>query len=249
VLVAALGAVALVDRPPALIAVVVGPVAPAGVAGAVLLSQPEAGRSAHQTAVIAGYLGWMVLSALAAAVAVVVVRRGRPSGAAVSWWAVELLSLAVTVGLGAADAPGAAYRLAGYQSADTNLSLYRQTEQLRQAYAALRRQIGPDTPVLYLAYGQTDYLMGNPTHCRYPSPVWLQRSTYLPYVRDFASYRDNAACLVDPGARYLAIEPHWIRVSALAPELRAELDATFDCAHSLEVADGTLLLCPVRPHR
>lgn len=75
----------------------------------------------------------------------------------------------------------------------------------RGRFDEVRREIGADTPVLYLTFRDLDYLLGDPTDCRYASPVFLQRSTTLPYVRDLPSYADNVSC-VDTRARYLVVD-------------------------------------------
>jgi len=76
--------------------------------------------------------------------------------------------------------------------------------------------------------------------------VWLQRSTYLPYVRGFATYQQNAACLTTTDARYLILEPSWINVQSLASPLPARVDDTFDCTRALSVDGGYVLACPRR---
>ncbi|MFD0524283.1 hypothetical protein [Paractinoplanes durhamensis] len=48
------------------------------------------------------------------------------------------------------------------------------------ALVDLGKRLGPDTPVLYLTYGPLNHAIGNPTSCRYPSPLWLQRGALLP---------------------------------------------------------------------
>ncbi|HEX5255811.1 MAG TPA: hypothetical protein VFW69_18415, partial [Mycobacterium sp.] len=127
---------------------------------------------------------------------------------------------------------------------DTNLSLYHTTADLRRQFGQLRQEIGQDTTVLYLAFGDVNYLLGNPTDCRYPSPVWLQRSAALPYVRDFASYHDNVSCL-DTTARYLLIDRSWFDLPALEPAVVARIDDLFDCDQAIHPTD-TIDVCPRR---
>ena len=40
----------------------------------------------------------------------------------------------------------------------------------------LRKRIGPDTPVTYLTFGTTNYVLENPSTCEFPTSVFLQRS-------------------------------------------------------------------------
>ncbi|HEX3789946.1 MAG TPA: hypothetical protein VHW44_18910 [Pseudonocardiaceae bacterium] len=248
VLTAALIAVVLVDRTrtglPAALGVL-GPVLLGGLAGALLLTAPLSWRAGRLVPVFAGYA---LLAVLGAAVAGGTLRRGAPGRlAGPRWLLAGVLSVVATLGIGVANLPAAAYSFAGYEATVTNLNLYQQTTIRRQAFGPIRARIGPNTPVLYFAFGDISDLLGNPTHCRYPSPVWLQRSTYLPYVRNFASYRDNVSCLDDPTARYLVLEPSWFQVAGLAPALSAKVAATFDCAHAISADAGSVLFCPRRP--
>lgn len=220
-----------------------GPVAVGGVASAVLLCAGPSWRADRLLPVAYAYLGLAVLGVL---VAIVAGRRGSAveRRVRVPWPALAALSAVATLGIGVANLPSAAYTFAGYESTVTNINLYQQTAARRQEFAAVRARIGANTPVLYLAFGDVGYLLGNPTHCRYPSPVWLQRSTFLPYVRGFASYRDNIACLSDPDARYLVLQPTWFTIAGLAPALANRINQTFDCADPLRAAD--VEICPRR---
>jgi hypothetical protein len=243
VLVAGLAAATLPGQRAAVLVAVLGPVAAAGVASAILLSQSHAWRTAQFGPVVTAYLVALGVSVLATAIARIVARPGAgPAG----WLGCAVLTVVGAIGVGVANVPGAAYTLAGYESTVTNANLDAQSDTRRTEFAALRKRLGANTPVLYFAFGDINYFLGNPTPCRYPSPVWLQRSTYLPYVREFASYRDNARCLVHPDAKYLVVQPSWFTVSGLAPDLLAEVNQDFDCARPIDVGEGTLVVCPKR---
>jgi hypothetical protein len=241
VLAVALAVLGVAVGPRVAVPVLVAPLAVGGVASAVLLSQPVAWRAAHFSSVV---LAYVVVAVGGGVLALVAVRRPDRS------WRVGptaiVATLALTIAVLAANLPDAGYSYADYHAGDTNLSEFRQTAALRGDFAALRQQIGATTPVLYLAFGDIPYLAGLPTSCRFPSAVWLQRSTYLPYVRGFATYQQNAACLTTTDARYLILEPSWINAQSLAPPLAARVDDTFDCTRALSVDGGYVLACPRR---
>ncbi len=115
----------------------------------------------------------------------------------------------------------------------------------RAELEALSARIGRDVPVLYLAYGDVAYHMGNPTACRYPSPLWLQRGVWYPYVRSFASYRDNVECITRPGsAAYLILQPGWLDPGRLPPEVQSAISTAFNC--DAAVSSAGFLACPRR---
>ncbi|SFK17625.1 hypothetical protein SAMN05421835_11539 [Amycolatopsis sacchari] len=227
VLAAGLGAAALATRPPLVQTVAV--LAPALTGGAVALTGPR-----HLPLVTAAFAGIVFIATTAACL-----RSTKPTKALL-----PLTTIAAVVAFGAANVPAAAYSITMDHSQDTNLSRYLNTAGLRERFAQLHREIGTDTTVLYFAFGDVNYLLGNPTPCRYPSPVWLQRSTFLPYVRDFPSYHDNVQCL-DAPADYLLVDRKWFTVSGLEPALVARVDRLYDCGRVVHVTD-TLDLCPRR---
>ena len=117
---------------------------------------------------------------------------------------------------------------------------------LKETTGSQVRQIlgGPDVPVTYLTFGEWTYFIGNPTSCRYPSPLFLQR-TRKPDRLLTRSYRENLACLSAPDARWLIVDPSWFIVSRQPPEVKAILDTEWDCAHGTTVRG--LQLCPRQP--
>jgi hypothetical protein len=110
--------------------------------------------------------------------------------------------------------------------------------------SALSATIGSAAPVLYLAYGDVPYHMGNPTDCPYPSPLFLQRGMAIDYVTEFASYPDNVACLASDVPEFMVLAPGWFQIDELQAPLRATLDATFDCERAITMAG--LQACPRR---
>jgi hypothetical protein len=103
---------------------------------------------------------------------------------------------------------------------------------------------GPDVPVTYLTGGYWAYYLRNPTVCRYPSPLFLQRTQYTRRHVDSPSYADNLACLSEPSSRWLIIDDTWISIAKTAPEVQAAIKTEWDCAHSFET--GGLEVCPRR---
>jgi hypothetical protein len=116
------------------------------------------------------------------------------------------------------------------------------------ALADLGKRLGPDTPVLYLTYGSVNHAMGNPTTCRYPSPLWLQRGALLPRMRTRPSYADNLRCLTeDRNARYLIVQSGWFSLPRSAPDVRALIDERFDCSPAARIpAPPPVFVCPAR---
>lgn len=156
-------------------------------------------------------------------------------------------STALALCLLAAGLPASGYAFDGFNDRYTNASLYANQREAAAAYARVRAEIGPDTPVLYLAYGSRAYLLGNPTPCRYASPVFVARSAHDDRIRMLASYRDNLSCYDDRSpARYLVVDRAWADVNLLEPALRDRLNSLFDCAQALRVEAGgtTLEFCP-----
>lgn len=125
----------------------------------------------------------------------------------------------------------------------TNLELARSGEQ-RQV--AVQKRLPPDTKALYLSFG-APYWLGNPTPCRYASPTFLQRATgaRADQIARTPSYAENLACLSDPAAAVVVIEPGWFDLDRVRPEVRAAVASNFDCLNPWLDADG-LLICPRR---
>jgi len=116
------------------------------------------------------------------------------------------------------------------------------TELATAAY--IRGIIGADTPVVYLAFGSTTYTLGNPTHCRYPSPLFLQR----PEAKEAVSPEtrlENLACVTEPSARWLVWDRGWLHRKGAPADLIAAIDGNWDCEEALLA--GPYTVCPRRP--
>lgn len=108
----------------------------------------------------------------------------------------------------------------------------------------LRGVIGAGTQVAYLTFGSTAYALGNPTHCRYPSPLFLQRPEAEDAVSQ-ATRQENLACVTDPGARWLVWDRFWLHRKGAPADLIAVIDATWNCEEA--VLAGPYTVCPRRP--
>lgn len=218
-------------------------VALSGVSSAILLGAPVEWRRDVFGPVAAGYFSL-------AAIALVVVlategTRGRsqpPYSTLVS-----AASLSVTISFAAAGMPFSAYAFDGFDDHYTNIGLVRAEHEARVAYNQARGRIGSDTPVLYLTYGTRNYLLQNPTACRYPSPVFLARSTENAAVRRLHTYHDNLSCLDQP-AGYLVVDRAWADPNKMESAVRQKIRDRFDCGQSFRITDGstTVEFCPKR---
>jgi hypothetical protein len=103
---------------------------------------------------------------------------------------------------------------------------------------------GPDVPVTYLTFGDWTYFIRNPTVCRYPSPLFLQRTRYTLTHVGSPSYEENLACLSEPTSRWLIMDQNWFRISKTPPEVQARIHAQWNCSDGFE--SGGLKICPRR---
>jgi hypothetical protein len=199
----------------------------------VLLRQPDSWRLAHARPVIWAYEIAAVALACAAWFLAGRARMPLPWSAGVVALCFALLPPVLQ---------GAPYAFSTY---DYNVRNGRSPD---AALADLGKRLGPDTPVLYLTYGTVNHAMGNPTTCRYPSPLWLQRGAVLPRMRTRPSYADNLRCLTeDRDARYLIVQNNWFNLPKSAPDVRALIDERFDCSPAARIpAPPQVIVCPAR---
>jgi hypothetical protein len=102
---------------------------------------------------------------------------------------------------------------------------------------------GPHVAVTYLMFGEWTYFLGNPTSCRYPSPLFLQRTRKTARL-DTASYQENLACLTAADSRWLIRDTTWFRVRPQPAEVKDVLAREWDCDHEIKIDE--LRLCPRR---
>ncbi|MFD6532934.1 hypothetical protein [Streptomyces sp. NPDC060184] len=215
----------------------VGATALLGVAVPLVAGEPLARRTAHATAVCA-VLAAVVLLALVAALTAAR-RPARPRrGTAVA--AVVALGLATAIPAW----PTTPYSFDIRHADFTARSRAQALRDLTHRLDGLRARVGPDTPVVYLAFGDIAYSLGNPTRCRYPSPAFLQRTSYDPDVAELTSFDENLDCLSDPAARYLIVDPGWFPLGRVAPAVREAVGAAFDCTGPTAFPAAGLLVCP-----
>ncbi|WP_433379821.1 hypothetical protein ACQPZX_14165 [Actinoplanes sp. CA-142083] len=138
--------------------------------------------------------------------------------------------------------PGYPYAFSSY---DYNVRIGRSTD---GGLAGLGQRLGPDTQVLYLTFGSYNHAMGNPTTCRYPSPLWLQRGAIIPRLRARPSYADNLRCLTaDSNAQYLIVHNGWFNLAKSAPDVQALINQRFDCSPAARIpSPPQVTVCPAR---
>ncbi|MFX4273390.1 hypothetical protein ACQBAR_01185 [Propionibacteriaceae bacterium Y1685] len=110
--------------------------------------------------------------------------------------------------------------------------------------AAIRGRIGPDTPVLYFGFGDLVYAVGNPTFCKYPTNVFVQRGQWEKPVLPTATYADNLKCLDDPRNEYLVWDHDYVTDWRQPPEVMEIVDRNFDCREAFQY--GLMMVCPRR---
>jgi hypothetical protein len=112
--------------------------------------------------------------------------------------------------------------------------------------AAIRARIGDETEVSYLTWGDVPYYLGNPTACRYPSALFLQRQHARQKISK-ASWRENLNCLSRPSSQWLIWQDQWVNPDTADKRVLAVIDRDWDCTQSFEA--GPLRICPRRPGR
>jgi hypothetical protein len=214
-----------------------------GVAVPLLSGQSWGWRHAHESAAYALVCTVVVATLIAASLPGRWGARGwgRPGGAR------HLPVLAITLALAVPVWPTTPYSYDTRHSTFTALERARTRHEVSGWMADVRKRIGADTPVTYLAFGDNAYLLGNPTHCRYPTPDFLQRTRYDRSITGLASYRENLRCLDDPSSRYAVLDTFWFPLGQVAPGAAAAVRTRFDCAHPVAALPAYhLVICPRR---
>ncbi|MGK3199716.1 hypothetical protein [Amycolatopsis sp. MEPSY49] len=202
-----------------------------GVGVPIVSSASTEWRLAHGTAVYA---------ALAAVVAVSVLAALRER--ARTWPALAVFGVVAVLAVPAW--PAAPYSFDAVHPDYTNSERVTAARLDERLIEPVRARIGADTPVLYLAFGDMAYFVGNPAPCRYPAPVFVQRGGFIPAVRELESYRENLECLTRTNAEYLVVQPSWLSLDRLPADIADSLRTRFDCDHALSAAE--LVICPRR---
>ena len=203
----------------------------------ILFVLPASWRTAHPTRLYAVTAAWMA--------AVVVWQwaglRRRPtlSRDRTAWWAALLVLAAMLATQTPFSAESLTMNTAGRTAWNSNLALRADLADAQQVHAV----IGADTAVVYLTFGADTYTLGNPTHCRYPSPLFLQRAHAAPLV-SLATRQENLACLTNSSARWLIWDRDWLHRKTAPDDLLETIDANWDCDHAQVI--GRYTLCPSR---
>lgn len=212
----------------------------AGLGAAVIIRLPASWRVDQPAAFVVGLGAAMII-------AVLVVRRQDRSAGPVSRVAPSAVAAACCATMIGIVAPGPTSTTPLTEVPQTGLvNIYtaEATDHRQQTAQQVRRLIGVDTPVLYLAFGDANYFIRNPTPCGYPASVWLQRARYNPPVVGTTSYAENLACLDDPEPRFLLIDGGWFQLPKQPEPVRRMINSNYRCADAPEI-DG-LLICPRR---
>lgn len=106
----------------------------------------------------------------------------------------------------------------------------------------VRQRIGGNVPVTYLTFGDWTYFIRNPTACRYPSPLFLQRTKVTTVHLGSDSYAENLDCVDEATSQWLIVDRRWFKVGLAPPELRARLATAWDCDAGFRI--GELAVCP-----
>ena len=93
----------------------------------------------------------------------------------------------------------------------------------------MRQRIGPETPVTYLSFGTTNYILGNPSTCEFPTSVFLQRSRTIHRQEGTPTWQANLRCLSEKPGELLIWDPQWFLLRRQPPEVKAAFAAAFDC--------------------
>ncbi len=203
---------------------------------AILFVTPASWRLAHQTWLYAATLGW----ALGLAVVQFIGRRHPAlSRRRTNLWAAGLAVASLLATHTPFSAESLSLRTAGRTSWGNLVTLQRELADAQ----AVRDRIGADSEVAYLTFGDATYYVGNPMHCRYPSPLFLQRGQAHRLVSS-ATRQENLNCLSNPAARWLVWDQEWLRPSRMPADLRARIEHVWACADALRL--GRYTVCPRR---
>lgn len=109
---------------------------------------------------------------------------------------------------------------------------------------AIRKRIGADTPVTYLTFGESAYFQQNPTTCRYPAPVFLQRSRYVHKQEGTRSWAETLDCLAEVPGQWLVWDTAWFQTPQAPVAVDEAIRVNFACERGFRARN--LLVCPRR---
>jgi len=99
----------------------------------------------------------------------------------------------------------------------------------------MRQRIGADTPVTYLTFGTTNYMLRNPSTCEFPTSVFLQRSRTIRRQEGTPTWRANLRCLTDKPGQLLIWDPQWFLLRRQPAEVKEAIAAAFDCEQGFTI--------------
>lgn len=108
----------------------------------------------------------------------------------------------------------------------------------------MRSRIGADTTVTYLTVGTTNYIVGNPSTCEFPTSVLLQRSRSIKRQEGTPTWQANLRCVTDKPGEVLIWDPQWFLMRVEPPEVKAAFAAAFDCEQGFTLDE--VKVCPRR---
>jgi hypothetical protein len=117
------------------------------------------------------------------------------------------------------------------------------TGQLASA-KSLRTRIGADTPVTYLTFGTTNYVLGNPSTLRVPHQCVPAAEPHHPAPGGYADVARQRPLPDRQARRARGLGHPVVPDAATAPEVRAAFAATFDCERGF--TSGRIRVCPRR---
>ena len=208
-------------------------------------STPVGFRTAHAGlvfAVTAGSAAALLVTSRLAAGSRPALAEGRPgpvgAGAAAAVAVVLVASLAASTPYSAGSISLGS--TAGYNPVDRRLD----TRASLRSADRIRARIGAGTPVTYLTFGSWAYFLGNPTDCRYPSPVFLQRGQPRDGAPPTHAWTEALRCITDTPGDWLVWDSEWFKMRRQPPAVRDAITRTFACEHAVQ--EGALRLCPRR---
>ncbi|MDN5726750.1 MAG: hypothetical protein L0G99_12590 [Propionibacteriales bacterium] len=211
------------------------------VIGAVLLNTPATWRVDNKVAL------FVVALLIAGVAAVVQARSIRAVGDRSRRGAAQPVIAASLVVLAALppNLPGSAWTISMRQTSNTtNVSHARRTADYVEQAEAVRKRIGPTATVTYLTFGDRNYTLRNPTTCRFPTNVFLQRSRTTKKQEGTLAWRENLTCLTEADTDWLVWDKSWFALKGQPPVVLKAIKEKFDCDAGF--VQGDLTVCPRR---
>lgn len=141
--------------------------------------------------------------------------------------------------------PQAAWSITLRQSSrTTQVSHAQETATFVAEADAVRQRIGPRSTVTYLTFGDRNHTLRNPTPCRFPTNVFLQRSRYAHGHEGTETWRENLSCLTEADTDWLVWDKSWFSLKGEPAVVKAAIEERFDCGKGF--TEGALTVCPRR---